>query len=66
MKAQLEKLNLEIRVDSAANIWAKLFGKERSLPVISVGSHIDTVPNGGKYDGALGVLMTLEIMKTLE
>ena len=37
-----------------------------SLPVIAFGSHIDTVPNGGKYDGALGVLLALEVMTVLE
>ena len=36
------------------------------LPAIAFGSHIDTVPNGGKYDGALGVLLALEVMTVLE
>lgn len=36
------------------------------LPVITFGSHMDTVPNGGKYDGALGVLLALEVMTVLE
>lgn len=66
LKKQLGLLNLSIRVDPAANIWATRKGRESELPVISFGSHIDTVPNGGKYDGALGVLIALEIMKTLE
>ncbi len=66
LKKTLKKINLDVRVDEAANIWAKREGTYPTLPVISFGSHIDTVPNGGKYDGALGVLMALEVMQVLE
>ncbi|AJY77399.1 allantoate amidohydrolase [Paenibacillus beijingensis] len=65
LKQELESLSLELRVDQAANIWAKRPGTEPALPSIAFGSHIDTVPNGGKYDGALGVLIALEVMKLL-
>ena len=41
-------------------------GKRALLPAIAFGSHIDTVPNGGKYDGALGVLIALEVMRLLQ
>ncbi|MFD1774723.1 Zn-dependent hydrolase [Paenibacillus rhizophilus] len=54
-----------VRVDGAANIWGRRDGEHLELPAIVCGSHIDTVPNGGKYDGALGVLMALEILRTL-
>ncbi|WP_445489024.1 Zn-dependent hydrolase [Niallia sp. 03133] len=66
LKKQLHALKLAIRVDQAANIWAKRVGQEGNLPCIAFGSHIDTVPNGGKYDGALGVLIALEVMRVLE
>ncbi|MGP7816953.1 Zn-dependent hydrolase [Niallia sp. 01092] len=66
LKKQLHALKLAVRVDQAANIWAKRVGEDEALPSIAFGSHIDTVPNGGKYDGALGVLIALEIMKVLE
>ncbi|MDT8861365.1 Zn-dependent hydrolase [Alkalihalobacillus sp. MEB130] len=66
LKTSLKKANLQVRVDEAANIWAKKEGQLNDLPVITFGSHIDTVPNGGKYDGALGVLMALEVMQVLE
>ncbi|WP_235426945.1 Zn-dependent hydrolase [Cohnella kolymensis] len=49
-------------MDEAANIWAVRSGQDDKLPSIVFGSHIDTVPNGGKYDGALGVLLALEVM----
>ncbi|KWX75160.1 allantoate amidohydrolase [Paenibacillus jilunlii] len=80
LKAELLRLNLAVRVDAAANIWAVRSGaggrspdvsavSDRSvacLAAIAFGSHIDTVPNGGKYDGALGVLLALEVMTVLE
>lgn len=62
---ELERLGLDVALDSAANIWARRQGSERELPPIVFGSHIDTVPSGGRYDGALGVLLSLEIMKVL-
>lgn len=65
LKRELKKVHLQVRVDEAANIWAKRNGTQADLPTIAFGSHIDTVPNGGKYDGALGVLMALEVMNVL-
>lgn len=66
LKDQLNNLGLKVRVDPAANIWARRDGTISTLPVIAFGSHIDTVPNGGKFDGALGVLIALEVMQILE
>jgi len=65
LKDQLHQVNLIVKTDQAANIWGKRTGQEK-LPSIVFGSHLDTVPNGGKYDGALGVLIALEIMRVLE
>ncbi|MTT31162.1 hydantoinase/carbamoylase family amidase [Terrilactibacillus sp. BCM23-1] len=61
---QFKAINLNVKVDEAANIWATRKGYE-GLPHITFGSHIDSVPNGGIYDGALGVLISLEIMTRL-
>ncbi|MCL7748530.1 Zn-dependent hydrolase [Halalkalibacter alkaliphilus] len=66
LKESLINMNLQVKVDEAANIWARREGKASQLPAITFGSHIDTVPNGGQYDGALGVLIALEVMKVLE
>lgn len=63
-KQQLTTLQLPFKVDAAANIWTTL-GTNSLLAPITIGSHLDTVPNGGKYDGALGVLIGLEILTTL-
>lgn len=55
----------KVKIDAIANMWLKKKGTE-SLPAIALGSHHDAVPSGGKYDGALGVLMATEIMETLQ
>ncbi|MFT9077054.1 Zn-dependent hydrolase [Ethanoligenens sp.] len=59
-----EKAGLEVRVDAAANLWAQRPGME-NLPPIVFGSHHDTVPNGGAYDGAAGVILATEVAQCL-
>lgn len=54
-----------VRVDAAANIWAGINGSSL-LPAIAVGSHHDTVANGGMYDGALGVVLAIELLQVLK
>ena len=57
--------NLTIKIDQIGNIFARRKGKNNNLPAIVSGSHLDTQPTGGKYDGALGVLSALEVIKVL-
>src|SRR5699024_10867232 len=52
-------------IDAVGNVIGSLEGSE-DLPVILLGSHIDTVPNGGEYDGALGVLTAIEAVHSLQ
>mgnify|MGYP000616262948 CR=1 FL=1 len=52
-------------VDTMGNIFARREGTDPSLPPVMVGSHLDTQPTGGKYDGVLGVLSGLEILRSL-
>ena len=54
------EIGLEPSVDAAANLFFKLGGSEPELPPILVGSHIDSQPTGGKFDGAFGVIAALE------
>ena len=61
----MRQAGLEIRIDPAGNIIARKPGSDPGLPAIALGSHTDTVPNGGKYDGALGVLGAVEVAQTL-
>lgn len=52
-------------IDEMGNIYAVRPGKDNSLPPIVCGSHLDTQPTGGKFDGILGVLSGLEVIRTL-
>ncbi len=64
-KTQCEALGCTIAVDEVGTMFARRAGKNNSLPPIAMGSHLDTQPTGGKFDGALGVLGALEAMRTL-
>lgn len=52
-------------VDDMGNMFARREGSDPALPAVYVGSHLDTQPTGGKYDGVLGVLGGLEVIRTL-
>jgi N-carbamoyl-L-amino-acid hydrolase len=54
-----------IEVDPVGNIFARRAGSDDSLPAVAIGSHLDTQICGGKYDGALGVLCGLEVIRCL-
>lgn len=56
---------LELRVDRIGNMFARRPGREAGLPAILIGSHLDSQPRGGRYDGAFGVLAALEAVRTL-
>jgi len=57
---------LEVRVDRIGNVYATRPGRDRSLPCVLMGSHIDTVATGGAFDGTLGVLGGIEVVRTLD
>ncbi len=61
----LRELNLEITIDEMGNIFGRRPGKRADLPAVLMGSHLDTQPHGGRFDGILGVLGALEVMRTL-
>ncbi|HEY0422656.1 MAG TPA: M20/M25/M40 family metallo-hydrolase, partial [Rhodopila sp.] len=54
-----EALGLEVGHDAAANLYMTLPGRDRTAPVLVIGSHLDSVPHGGNFDGAAGVLAGL-------
>lgn len=56
---------LEVRVDAIGNIFGRRAGRDPSRAPVVAGSHIDTQPSGGKFDGAYGVLAGLEVVRTL-
>lgn len=64
-KGWCEALGLTVRVDAIGNMFARREGRDpKRLPVL-MGSHLDSQPTGGKFDGALGVIAGLEVMRTL-
>lgn len=63
--ARAEESGLEVSVDGAANLSARLACGPDGARTILSGSHLDTVPHGGGYDGALGVLAALEALRTV-
>ncbi len=61
----MQEAGLEVRIDTAGNILGRREGTETGAPAILFGSHIDSVPNGGNYDGDVGVLSSIEAVRTL-
>ena len=64
-KAQVEALGCTVTVDDMGTMFARRPGQRSDIPPIAMGSHLDTQPTGGKFDGALGVLAALEALRTL-
>ncbi len=65
VRGWMEEASLQVRIDAAGNLIGRLAGLEPHRAALATGSHIDTVPAGGLYDGALGVLGGLEVVQTL-
>jgi beta-ureidopropionase / N-carbamoyl-L-amino-acid hydrolase len=63
--AACEEAGCTVTIDDMGNIFARRPGRDDSLPPIAIGSHLDTQPTGGKYDGVIGVLSGLELLRTL-
>ncbi len=61
----LKELDLEITIDEMGNIFGKRPGKNNDLEPVMSGSHIDSQPKGGRFDGILGVMGSLEVLRTL-
>jgi allantoate deiminase len=61
----LAEAGLEVEVDANGNLLGRLRGDEPELPEVWSGSHLDSVPQGGRYDGPLGVLAALEAVERL-
>jgi ureidoglycolate amidohydrolase len=66
MKARCEEAGLTLRQDAVGNIFARWNGSQPHAPVVGTGSHIDAIPNAGKYDGVVGVLGGLEAIRALQ
>src|SRR5438093_8924677 len=56
---------LDLRVDAIGNMFARRQGDDQAAPPVVMGSHLDTQPNGGRFDGAYGVMAGLEVIRPL-
>ncbi len=63
--AWCREAGMSIEVDGIGNIFARRAGTDPALPPVAMGSHLDSQPSGGKFDGAYGVMAGLEIVRTL-
>jgi N-carbamoyl-L-amino-acid hydrolase len=65
LKARCSAAGLAIREDAVGNTFIRWAGSRPELPPVATGSHIDAIPNAGKFDGVVGVLGGLEAMRAL-
>ncbi len=65
-REQVNRAGLELRVDSAGNHSAFLACAKPNAPTLLLGSHLDSVPNGGRFDGALGVVCAFEVLRVVK
>ena len=66
LKARCEEAGLAVRQDPIGNTFARWTGSDPTLPPVGTGSHIDAIPNAGKYDGVVGVFGGLEAIRALQ
>jgi N-carbamoyl-L-amino-acid hydrolase len=66
MHAAADAIGLEVSIDAIGNLMMTLPGREREAPRIIMGSHLDSVPQGGNYDGAAGVVAGLSVLSALK
>ncbi len=66
LKTRCEEAALTVRQDAIGNTFVRWSGSDPALPAVGTGSHIDAIPNAGKYDGVVGVLGGLEAIRALQ
>ncbi|MCL5075827.1 MAG: Zn-dependent hydrolase [Chloroflexi bacterium] len=62
----IQKSQLGLRIDGFGNIFGQIEGYDRDAPEVMLGSHLDSVPHGGRFDGAVGVIAALEVVRTIK
>ncbi|VBB06304.1 peptidase m20 [Lucifera butyrica] len=66
IQGRMKDAGLDVRIDAAGNIIGRLAGKDPEAPAVATGSHLDTVPHGGKYDGVVGIAGGLLAIQRLQ
>ena len=62
----MKDAGMSTRIDNFGNLIGRLKGEDDSLPVLMMGSHLDSQPYGGRFDGVAGVLCAIEVVKTIQ
>src|SRR5215210_95847 len=62
----MEEAGLAVREDAVGNLFGRREGRDSDAPAVLIGSHVDSVYDGGNFDGPLGVLSGIEVAQTLE
>ncbi|MGR3179351.1 MAG: M20 family metallo-hydrolase [Candidatus Anammoxibacter sp.] len=62
---EMRQLGMKVSITTHGNVRARLPGQSENLPPVMTGSHIDSVPHGGRFDGAIGVVASLEAMRVI-
>lgn len=65
LRGLMEQAGMEVKMDPIGNLVGRYQGTEENLPAVILGSHIDTVPCGGMYDGAVGVIGGIEVVRMM-
>ncbi|CAI8858698.1 N-carbamoyl-L-amino-acid hydrolase [Brevibacillus sp. IT-7CA2] len=65
VRSWMEEAGLQTRIDDFGNLIGRMAGKDEQAQILMIGSHIDSQPYGGQYDGVIGVLGGLEVVQTL-
>lgn len=66
VRSWMEEAGLQTRIDDFGNLIGRMAGKDEQASILMIGSHIDSQPYGGQYDGVIGVLGGLEVVQTLK
>lgn len=66
VKSWMQEAGMEVEFDAAGNLIGRLNGNKNDSRVVAMGSHIDTVKNGGKFDGSFGVVGAIEVVQTIK
>jgi len=64
VSSYMEEAGMEVTIDAGGNLIGSFTGRDADLPAVMTGSHLDTVPNGGAFDGALGIATAVECIRT--
>ena len=66
LRDEMEALGMTVRIDAAGNLRGLYSGSSDPTPILLTGSHVDTVPNAGSFDGVLGIAIPLAVLRSLE